>query len=862
MDTALFLQYLQYLRDHTLEEGRAYIQEHIAELSDHAAIGELLADEALRLLYSPFVSLKVAELLIFYGKYTGHLSSHALGLKAKGDALERIDHHQAAIEVLDAAGEMFLQLGDEGNWARSRISWILACAWLGRVEDALKAGEQARNVFLRLGEPYWVCVIDNNIAMILDYTGQKEDAIKLYESMLAIYPTVADQSKTFIKRSIALAQLNQAVLLLWLGEFEQAYHLNQKALASFDELNITDLATLAEINLAELDYTQGYYGSALRRYYQARERLMQSDEDNTLRLAMLKGYMANCLVKLDRMQEACLVSEEAVEAYRQVGMSQSIYNVLHQHAITLMASGKLREALVVLDEAWDLFKSGGFEPFAYLAKLQQAENLLEIGSTTAAYDLAHSIKYYFDTQSLTAYSVRASLVMVGALIAEAQKALLERKEQPGSVLEEALTLCEETMSQARQHNLQEEVYKSHHLMGRICALQNNLAKTARHYQAAIAQIERILGNLVHDLSPSFLHTTWAIYEDMIMLCLQKGQTEKAFSYLERARSLTLRQHLNKMRLSLNKNEARGETASVEMLRTQMDLKNWQENHRYYSTLLAELDTSVSPALDKAIIEKELKQCETKVNELFERLHLHQLDVDREDHQARSRKRMRSKERLLIAQEIDPARLRQQLLPEQLLLTYYLHRDKLIIFAMTADRMVTYENPEGIKELEYLLPLLHAHLQTGGWSDPQNPPQKTIRRLLNKLYTLLIAPVTSLLPPISGHLTIVPYGPLHKLPFHALYDGTHFLIENFQVSYLPAWNTISNHPWYLATQKMGICSTFMMKRRLYHRCLEDVAISTGMRLLPILFRRLHLPQLFISQRMGKAGWTRLIFPMCV
>ncbi len=782
MDTELFLQ---YLRDHTLEEGRAYILEHISELSDHPATGELLEKEALRLLYSPFVSLKLAELLIFFGEYTGHLSSHALGLKAKGDALEQIDHHQAAIEVLDAAGEMFLQLGDEGNWARSRISWVLAAGWLGRVEDALKAGEQACNVFLRLGEPYWACVIDNNIAIILGYMGQNEEAVKLYERMLAIYPTVTDQGETFIQRSIALAQLNQAVQLFWLGEFEQAYHLYQKALASFNILDVTDLATLAEINLAELDYTQGYYGSALRRYYQARERLIQSDEDNILRLAMLKVYMANCLVKLDRMQEACLVSEEAVEAYRQVGMSQSIGNALHQHAMTLVAAGKLKKSLDVLDEAWDLFKNGGFEPLAYLAKLHQAEILLEMGSVSTAYDLAHSIKYYFDSQSLMACSVRASLVMVGALIAEAQKALLERKEQPGSALEEAINLCKETMSQARQHNLQEEVYKSHYLMGRISALQNNLAKAARYYQVAIAQIERILGNLVHDLSPSFLHTTWAIYEDMIMLCLQQGQAEKAFSYLERARSFTLRQHLNKMRLSLNKEEARGETASVEMLRIQMELKDWQEYHRNYSTLLAEIDTSVSPALDKAIIEKELKQCETKINELFERLHLHQLGVDREDHQARSRKRMRSKERLLIAQEIDPERLRQQLLPGQLLLTYYLHRDKLIIFAMTADRMVTYENPEGIKELEYLLPLLHAHLQTGGWSDPQDPPQKTIRRLLNKLYTLLIAPVTSLLPPLSGHLTIVPYGPLHQLPFHALHDGTRFLIENFQVSYLPA-----------------------------------------------------------------------------
>ncbi|MGH2496916.1 MAG: CHAT domain-containing protein [Ktedonobacteraceae bacterium] len=787
METDLFLQ---QLRDLPLDEGRAYIQEHIAELSDHKATGELLAEEALRVLYSPFLSLKIAELLIFYGEYTGHLLSHALGLKAKGDALERIDHHQAAMDALDAAGEEFLKLKDERNWASSRITWILACAWLGRVEEALQEGNRAREVFAELGEPYWVCVIDHNIAMILGNMGRNEDAVSLYENMLTIYPTVTNQSGVFVQRSIALAQLNQAVHLYWLGKFEQAYQLNQKALAGFDLLEVTDLATLAEINLAELDYTQGYYGSALRHYYQARDRLVQSDEDSTLRLAMLKIYMANCLVKLDRMQEACIVSEEAVEAYRKVGISQSIGNSLHQHAITLVAAGKLSEALAVLDEAWDLFKNGGFEPFAYLARLHQAEILLEMGSAAAAYNLASMVKSYFDSQCLMALSVRAGLVMSSALIEEAQKTLLEREEQPDSSLEDAINLCKEAMSQARQHNLQEEVYKGHYLMGRIFTLQNNPMKTSRHYQIAIAQIERMLGNLVHDLSPSFLHTTWAIYEDMIMLCLQQGQAEKAFSYLERVRSLTLRQHLDKIKLPFNKEEMHRESVPGDVLRTQLELNDWQEQYRKYSKLLTEIDTSISPALDKAIIEKELWQCERKVNELFERLHLHQIEVGRVDNQPDSRK-LKTKGRLFPIQEIDPMWLRQHLSPQQVLLTYYLYKEKLIIFALTADRMVTYENPEGARELEYLFPLLHAHLQTGGWPDASNPPQKTIRRLLSKLHTLLIAPVASLLPPLSGHLIIVPYGPLHKLPFHALYDDGRFLIEDFQVSYLPASSLLAH-----------------------------------------------------------------------
>src|SRR5437588_8134576 len=134
MDSDLFLQ---QLRELSLEDGRAYIQAHAAELEDHPTFGNLLADEALDKLYTPFVSLKLAELLIFFGEYVSHATSHALGLKAKGDALVQIGHYQAAMECLDAAEKEFLCLQDEGNCARTRISWITSCALMGNVEEAL-----------------------------------------------------------------------------------------------------------------------------------------------------------------------------------------------------------------------------------------------------------------------------------------------------------------------------------------------------------------------------------------------------------------------------------------------------------------------------------------------------------------------------------------------------------------------------------------------------------------------------------------------------------------------------------------------------------------------------------------------------
>ncbi|GHO44772.1 CHAT domain-containing protein [Ktedonospora formicarum] len=51
--------------------------------------------------------------------------------------------------------------------------------------------------------------------------------------------------------------------------------------------------------------------------------------------------------------------------------------------------------------------------------------------------------------------------------------------------------------------------------------------------------------------------------------------------------------------------------------------------------------------------------------------------------------------------------------------------------------------------------------------------------------MLIAPIAEYLPEAEGHVTVVPYGILHQVPFHALYDGAQFLIERLRVNYLPA-----------------------------------------------------------------------------
>jgi CHAT domain-containing protein len=58
-----------------------------------------------------------------------------------------------------------------------------------------------------------------------------------------------------------------------------------------------------------------------------------------------------------------------------------------------------------------------------------------------------------------------------------------------------------------------------------------------------------------------------------------------------------------------------------------------------------------------------------------------------------------------------------------------------------------------------------------------------RTHLQELYRELIAPLREHIS--AGHLIFVPHGVLHSLPFHALFDGEKYLIDQFSISYAPS-----------------------------------------------------------------------------
>src|SRR4029434_4994779 len=58
-----------------------------------------------------------------------------------------------------------------------------------------------------------------------------------------------------------------------------------------------------------------------------------------------------------------------------------------------------------------------------------------------------------------------------------------------------------------------------------------------------------------------------------------------------------------------------------------------------------------------------------------------------------------------------------------------------------------------------------------------------QRHLQALYTALVQPFIDKIE--TPHITIIPHGMLHFLPFHAFFDGTQYMIDRFEFSYAPS-----------------------------------------------------------------------------
>jgi CHAT domain-containing protein len=127
--------------------------------------------------------------------------------------------------------------------------------------------------------------------------------------------------------------------------------------------------------------------------------------------------------------------------------------------------------------------------------------------------------------------------------------------------------------------------------------------------------------------------------------------------------------------------------------------------------------------------------------------------------------------------IDSATLRKALRDDEAIVEYHALEDQLVVWVIRRD---------GITGAA--VPISRADLTTSveGFRRSIVNLQRSARTKARDLYDVLIAKVALR---NGERLIVVPHGPLHYLPFQALYDGKTYLIENHSVSVAPSASVV-------------------------------------------------------------------------
>jgi len=115
-------------------------------------------------------------------------------------------------------------------------------------------------------------------------------------------------------------------------------------------------------------------------------------------------------------------------------------------------------------------------------------------------------------------------------------------------------------------------------------------------------------------------------------------------------------------------------------------------------------------------------------------------------------------------------------------------DTVLAFCLSPDRFEIVQDICSRSELKKRIDFLNFHLSRAAMG-PDTTESRARTQLLNvhehlyRLYSMLVGPLEEFLAGRES-LVIVPFDFLHYFPFHALYDGSKYLIDKFTISYAP------------------------------------------------------------------------------
>jgi tetratricopeptide (TPR) repeat protein len=674
------------------------------------------------------------------------------------------EHPAGALRIASVAYRLGLLLPDP---APTLGRWTLANALLfaDRYREAADLFDRARADYLAAGHTLDAARMGVGHVWALAYTGQFERALQLAAEVEPVLAAAAATDPTDHRRLGELLN-NVGILYDLLGLYEEA-------LAAYDRKLEIARALDNELDAARAQHNRACALTYLNAFDEALAAFREAET----------GFL-NARVTADLARLA--YNRGTLYAHRERYAEAEVeFAAADEWLSTLDGTDQARVALTVY-RALARLQSGARPDTALLSGLLAAQTSLA----------AHGPLF---EEGLAWLGLGRCHVALGDLPAARH------------AFEQALTLAERGADRPL-------AWEALHYLGNLAEARSDPAAAIAFYERALTQIEAIRRDLhVETFRAGFLADKLAVYGDLALLHVRSGRLEEAFAVIERAKSRLLAERLAG-RLS---DEMAALPASDDphtqalALRLRDLLVRLEQLYGQASVDEAsERGETWSVAPDPGTL-LAVKQLEGEVLDLV-------------------RKMERDCPLLspLATGHAAPLHDVQARLPGTSLLQYHIARGRVWVcvvdgtgvrayhdlalltdvetvrrrFSAAVERALGLASGYGLETLTRYLPTLLADAQAQ----------------LSALYDLLFRPLVADLPP-DALLIVSPDGPLHYVPFHALHDGTAYLVERRVLSYTPSATVLDLCAWRTATGQ-GMLVTGYSGERLAQVNAEVEALS--------------------------------------
>lgn len=698
-------------------------------------------------------ALRVAQLLLDLAEWTPLPVARALGVTIQANALVAggLGGYYRAVTHYEEAAAIYTALDRPIDCAKVLVGKVSALAFLGRYDEALADGQRAAAILQVYAQWQPLAGLNWNLAIVYGRQGDDMGALAKFDQVLAFYQAQGAAGEW----CLPMVEQNRAVVLRNLGQFTASIAASQRASHLFAQLGQTAEQARAQQNLALTYVTLGRYNEALELLDGASQVFLRDGRHADA--LMVELYVADCLLHLRRFREVLEKCEAIQDRFAQSGTRLEIGQALLQEGVAFAGLQRYPEALASLQASHTHFQAEGNAVWSASAEMERAAILLHQGNYAESLQVSLLCSDIFQVHELPVRRAQSCLLAARAALALQDEATVQR-------------LLQQVFAISDLNDIPTLAYQGHYLLGDLCKQRAEMPQAQAAYDRAIQELERLRSNMMIEFRADFLADKQMVYEDMVDLCLTQQAPDAGFAYAERAKSRALLDLLaHRVDLRIQPKDERDHQAIAQLLHLRQErdrlYRRWesQSDLRQRGLVASVATAGASEEQQKILV------IEKQITALWHKLLVHNADYARDA--------------ALWQVYAEPV---QAYLPaDTLLVEYFVVRGALVVFLVSRDTVQAIRLTTPLHRVVQLTQLLGLNLRSVMHSGPAQLASLTQNAvgLLRQLYIALVAPFADHLPDYQ-RLQIVPHGPLHYLPFHALHTGEQYLVEQMEISYLP------------------------------------------------------------------------------